>query len=136
MPTSMSFHARRHAICHHIHLPHSVLLALHSFQHFPPSPFSSPHFSTFNFFPPLSLISIPSHEQKRCTKSKFFFFSFSSHSSTQLTQRNQASSAWIIYVSIPPGGIYLAHTSKRRVSGCCLGSGRKGRCDIIAGIKN
>jgi hypothetical protein len=30
----------------------------------------------------------------------------------QRTQRKKASPAWTIYVSIPPGGIYLAQTKE------------------------
>lgn len=99
------------------------------------SPFPSPHLSTFNSPHPLviRLISIPSHEQKRCTKSNFLFIFFALKHATHATQ---ASILCVDYLCIYSPRWYLSRTSKRRVSGCCLGSGRKGRCDIIAGIKN
>lgn len=98
-------------------------------------PFTSPHLSTFNSPHPLviRLISIPSHEQKRCTKSNFLFIFFALKHATHATQ---ASILCVDYLCIYSPRWYLSRTSKRRVSGCCLGSGRKGRCDIIAGIKN
>lgn len=99
------------------------------------SPFPSPHLSTFNSPHPLviRLISIPSHEQKRCTKSNFLFIFFALKHATHATQ---ASILCVDYLCIYSPRWYLSRTSKRRVSGCCLGSGRKGRCVIIAGIKN
>lgn len=99
------------------------------------SPFPSPHLSTFNSPHPLviRLISIPSHEQKRCTKSNFLFIFFALKHATHATQ---ASILCVDYLCIYSPRWYLSRTSKRRVSGCCLGSGRKGRRDIIAGIKN
>ena len=138
MTTSMSFHARRHAILspfQYTFAPFDPPCLTFISSIFLLSPFPSPHLSTFNSPHPLviRLISIPSHEQKRCTKSNFLFIFFALKHATHATQ---ASILCVDYLCIYSPRWYLSRTSERRVSGCCLGSGRKGRRDIIAGIKN
>lgn len=118
-----------------ITFPHLVLLVVfHSIPaFFSLSPLSPTFLRSSISCPPPSqsstFISTPAHDQKRCTKS-IFIFSFATKHATYAKQASIP--AWIIYVSIPPGGIYLAQTKEGY---WCLfvGRGRKGRCDMNAG---
>jgi hypothetical protein len=90
------------------HSPIRSRVLFHSLQHFL---FPLPTTSHLLVLLPLSVtfISTPAHDQKRCTKAISHFFR---KQARNVRNASKASPAWIIYVSIPPGGIYLAQAKE------------------------
>ena len=79
------------------------------------SPFPSPHLSTFNSPHPLviRLISIPSHEQKRCTKSNFLFIFFAlKHRNTRNSSKHSLRG---LSMYLFPPVVFISHKQKKGI---------------------
>ena len=118
MTTSMSFHARRHAILspfQYTFAPFDPPCLTFISSIFLLSPFPSPHLSTFNSLHPLviRLISIPSHEQKRCTKSNFLFIFFAlKHRNTRNSSKHSLRG---LSMYLFPPVVFISHKQKKGI---------------------
>lgn len=72
---------------------------------------------------PLSIIrlhSTPSHEQKRCTKSKFFIFFAFKHATRNTSKHPLRGLSMYLF----PWVVFISHRQKKGI-GCALGRGRR-----------
>ena len=112
-------HARRHAICPmSIHIaPFGPCRLPFSDAFFFLSPFLSPHLSKSSSSLPSQSITFisTSHEQNVASKAILHFLRNQARNTRNATQ---ASSAWIIYVSIPPPVVFISHKQKKGYRVC------------------